>query len=139
VLDRAARYIGKLPDSIEGQNGSDVCFNAACCLVLGFDLTPNEAFPILEGWNKTHAKPPWSERELRHKLDDADKKPDERGYLLNEPPPRRARAPKREKPQTAGEHKLTDLGNAQRLVERHGQSMRFCHPWGKWLVYDGKR
>lgn len=34
---------------------------------------------------------------------------------------------------------LTDLGNAQRLVARHGEDMRFCHPWGKWLVWDGTR
>ncbi|TMB69698.1 MAG: hypothetical protein E6J43_03775, partial [Chloroflexi bacterium] len=36
------------------------------------------------------------------------------------------------------EHR-TDLGNARRLVARHGHHLRFCHPWGKWLVWDGKR
>lgn len=40
--------------------------------------------------------------------------------------------------QPSGEH-LTDLGNARRLVARHGQDLRFCHPWGKWLVWTGKR
>ena len=34
---------------------------------------------------------------------------------------------------------LTDLGNAERLVALHGQDLRYCHPWGKWLVWDGKR
>ena len=33
----------------------------------------------------------------------------------------------------------TDLGNAQRLVERHGRDLHYCHPWGKWLVWDGLR
>ncbi len=33
----------------------------------------------------------------------------------------------------------TDLGNAERLVRRHGVNLRFCHPWNKWLVWDGKR
>lgn len=33
----------------------------------------------------------------------------------------------------------TDLGNAQRLVNRHGKDLRFCHPWGKWLVWDDSR
>ena len=33
----------------------------------------------------------------------------------------------------------TDRGNAQRLVERHGRDLRYCHPWGKWLVWDGQR
>ena len=34
---------------------------------------------------------------------------------------------------------LTDLGNAQRFVARHGQEIRFCHSWRKWLVWDGTR
>lgn len=34
---------------------------------------------------------------------------------------------------------LTDWGNAQRFVSDHGRNVRYCHPWGKWLVWDGKR
>lgn len=34
---------------------------------------------------------------------------------------------------------LTDLGNAERLVAQHGPDLRYCYPWRKWLVYDGKR
>jgi putative DNA primase/helicase len=34
---------------------------------------------------------------------------------------------------------LTDLGNGQRLVARHGNDLRYCYPWGKWLIYDGQR
>ncbi len=33
----------------------------------------------------------------------------------------------------------TDLGNGERLVARHGQNFRYCHPWGKPLVWDGQR
>lgn len=33
----------------------------------------------------------------------------------------------------------TDLGNAQRLVARHGSDIRYCHPWKKWLIWDGTR
>jgi len=32
---------------------------------------------------------------------------------------------------------LTDLGNAQRLVARHGRDLRYCHAFGKWLVWSG--
>ncbi len=35
--------------------------------------------------------------------------------------------------------KLTDLGNSQRLVERHGANLRFCGAWQKWLIWDGLR
>lgn len=34
---------------------------------------------------------------------------------------------------------LTDYGNAQRLVAAHGHDLRYCHPWKKWLVWDGQR
>ncbi|MBU4233887.1 MAG: phage/plasmid primase, P4 family [Desulfobacterales bacterium] len=34
---------------------------------------------------------------------------------------------------------LTDMGNAQRIVAKHGQDIRYCYPWGKWLVWDEAR
>jgi putative DNA primase/helicase len=34
---------------------------------------------------------------------------------------------------------FTDMGNAQRLVSRHGKDLRYCPAWKKWLVWDGKR
>lgn len=33
----------------------------------------------------------------------------------------------------------TDLGNAERLVARHGERLRYVHAWKSWLVWDGKR
>jgi putative DNA primase/helicase len=34
---------------------------------------------------------------------------------------------------------LTDIGNGQRLAARWGNDLRFCHAWGKWLIWDGQR
>lgn len=34
---------------------------------------------------------------------------------------------------------LTDVGNGKRLVARHGNDLRHCHAWGRWLAWDGKR
>ncbi len=34
---------------------------------------------------------------------------------------------------------LTDTGNSERFVERFGQNTRYCHTWGQWLVWDGRR
>lgn len=34
---------------------------------------------------------------------------------------------------------LTDLGNAERLVRRHGHDLRFVRVWGVWLIWDGRR
>src|SRR5215203_4473803 len=38
-----------------------------------------------------------------------------------------------------GTYLCTDSGNAERLADRHGANLRYCYPWGKWLVYDGTR
>jgi len=37
----------------------------------------------------------------------------------------------------AGRYHLTDLGNSERLVARHGERLRYCYAWSKWLVYEG--
>lgn len=33
----------------------------------------------------------------------------------------------------------TDWGNARRLIERHGDDLRFVPAWQSWLVWDGRR
>ncbi|MCZ2127460.1 MAG: phage/plasmid primase, P4 family [Anaerolineales bacterium] len=40
---------------------------------------------------------------------------------------------------TPGEFATTDTGNSERFVAQHGQDLRYCHLWGKWLVWDGRR
>jgi putative DNA primase/helicase len=34
---------------------------------------------------------------------------------------------------------FTDSGNAERLADQYGHIIRFCHPWGVWLAWDGQR
>jgi len=34
---------------------------------------------------------------------------------------------------------LTDLGNAGRLVDAYGESLRYVHAWGSWFLYNGGR
>lgn len=36
-------------------------------------------------------------------------------------------------------HECSDLRNAERFVEMHGDDVRFIHAWGKFLVWDGRR
>jgi hypothetical protein len=92
VLERARRYVAAIPPAISGQAGHDQTFIAACSLVLGFNLSPDEALPIIREWNAT-CQPPWTEKELLHKLDDANAKPDRRGYLLDDQRPPAAPSP----------------------------------------------
>lgn len=82
VEDRARKYLVRLPGAVSGQDGHGVTFHAACILVLGFGLTEGRALTLLREWNQT-CQPPWSERELLHKVQDAAKQPGERNYLRN--------------------------------------------------------
>jgi P4 family phage/plasmid primase-like protien len=36
-------------------------------------------------------------------------------------------------------YNLTDLGNAERFVAQHGEDVRYCFPWRKWMVQTGAR
>jgi putative DNA primase/helicase len=38
----------------------------------------------------------------------------------------------------AAPYHLTDVGNGQRLVARHGKNLRYCSPWGSWYRWNGK-
>jgi len=81
VAERARRYLAQMPGAVSGQGGHNQTYRAACALVLGFGLTPDEALPILAGWN-TICEPPWTEAELRHKLASANADGGPRGHLL---------------------------------------------------------
>lgn len=62
----AVRYIEKIK-AVSGQRGHDDTYRAACKLAQS-GLSETEAFCALLEWNKTNAEPPWSERELLHKI-----------------------------------------------------------------------
>ena len=57
-------------ESVDGQGGSNQCFKVACRLA-DAGLGRDEAWHWLCRWNERMAKGPWSEPELRHKLEDA--------------------------------------------------------------------
>jgi hypothetical protein len=84
LSERVSRYITQVPPAVSGQAGHNATFYAACRLVHGFALSPEEAYPFIAAWNRS-CVPPWSERDLKRKLNQAlthaaHKKP--RGYLL---------------------------------------------------------
>jgi len=85
LRERIERYIAACPPAISGQHGHDRTFRVACILVQGFDLSPEDALSFLARYNQ-RCEPPWTERELEHKLRDADRAEGykSRGYLLQE-------------------------------------------------------
>lgn len=72
LIDRARKYVAKMPPAISGQNGHGATYHVACVLVQGFGLTMTQAMPLLKEYNE-RCEPPWSDRELLHKLDGAEK------------------------------------------------------------------
>lgn len=67
---RAVAYARKIPPAVAGQNGHAHTFLTACRLVRGFLLAPEEAYAVMSAWNRS-CQPPWSERDLRRKIDQA--------------------------------------------------------------------
>ena len=84
VAERARKYLMMLPPSISGQGGHNAAFHAACVLVLGFGLDEGTSICLMREWNAT-CSPPWTDRELGHKIRQAMKQPGERNYLRNTP------------------------------------------------------
>ena len=68
-LRRARAYLASLPPAISGSGGHNTTFLAACWLAR-FGLTDQEALPLLRDYNR-RCRPPWTEKELAHKLRDA--------------------------------------------------------------------
>lgn len=77
---RAIAYLGMMPEAVSGQGGHNALYTAAVSLVHGFGIAPDRALGILEAHYNPRCAPPWSERELRHKVDDAVRKPHSKPY-----------------------------------------------------------
>jgi len=67
AVERARRYLGRVPPAIAGQHGDLHTFRVCCRLVRGFALDDDEALDVLANWNAC-CLPPWTERELRDKV-----------------------------------------------------------------------
>ncbi len=85
AVERARPYLRKCIPAISGQKGHDRTFAAARAMRYGFNLSEGETLALLLEEHNPRCEPPWSERELLHKIREADTKPfgKPRGYLLN--------------------------------------------------------
>ena len=83
VIRRAKMYISKIPPAVSGSDGHGATFHVAMILVEGFDLSMEDALEAFQEWNN-RCVPPWSEKELVHKLKSATSKATNRGHLLNQ-------------------------------------------------------
>lgn len=75
VERRAAAYLDAMPPAISGEGGHNATYAAATAMVHGFGLSPDAAMRLLVEQYNPRCVPPWSERELEHKVADAASKP----------------------------------------------------------------
>lgn len=80
AIERARAYVAKMPPSIQGSNGSAAAMAVARALVWGFALDSETAYGIFASEFNPTCVPPWSEREILHKLADASKPSDRKPY-----------------------------------------------------------
>jgi len=90
-------------------------------------IPASEVRTMLIAWSKEHCRPPLPEDEIK--------------AIVASIAKREAAKPKDEPglPQLTPTRGYTDMDNATRLVERHGDDLRHCWPWRKWLVWDRTR
>jgi hypothetical protein len=82
LVERARKYIAKMPESVSRDRGHDRCWDVALVLVRGFALPQADAYELMLEFSG-RCRPPWSEREIQHKLRTArDNGRVPNGYLL---------------------------------------------------------
>lgn len=70
ATEQASTYLQKCPGAVSGSNGHSTAYSVVCAVVNGFALDEREALDVLTPWNRT-CQPPWSDRDLLHKIRDA--------------------------------------------------------------------
>lgn len=88
VESRALAYLDAMPPAIAGSGGHSQTYAAATALVHGFGLDPAQSLAILTNHYNPRCHPPWSEKELQHKVNQAATKPHDRpfGWLRDDGP-----------------------------------------------------
>ncbi len=85
---RAIAYLNAMPAAIAGSGGHSQTYAAATALVHGFGLSADVAIAILANDYNPRCDPPWSEKDLAHKINQAATKPHDRpfGWLRDDEP-----------------------------------------------------
>src|SRR4030095_10292561 len=65
-------YLRACAPAISGNRGHDQAFGVACGLIRNYGLSAEQAYPYFQEYNQL-CDPPFNERELRHKLTDAER------------------------------------------------------------------
>ena len=143
VVHRCRSYLQKMEIAVEGNHGHDRILEAAATIGR-FGLSAKQGWPLLQDFN-SRCLPPFSEHDLRRKLDEGIRKATEAGEFgkLRDSKSRLAKTQGNEESRfsfLAEEGSgLTDLANAKRFVDAYKSEILFVPEWKKWLSWDGQR
>ena len=70
-MERASKYLAKLPPAIQGENGSRTTFIAAMKLLTRCGLNEKETYDLMRREYNHRCSPPWTDSELLKKVQDA--------------------------------------------------------------------
>ena len=129
------------PPKADGQAVNDVCLRAmvkatknmedtgdgsrrlytVAMRAVEFDLTDDEAVSTIQAYSKDNPFPRnYSPAEILERVRSGERDTIRGKALVIKRP-------------------LTDLGNAERFVDMHGECVRYVHKWKAWLVWNGSR
>jgi P4 family phage/plasmid primase-like protien len=158
---RAIAYVSheNCPVAISKKGGHNTMLWVARAVVYGFDLGADVGFEVLRDYYNPRCQPAWPEAQLLRKCKQADTLPfgKPRGWLLDEEQPAwnegdfegdrgeedspgGGEAPGQEAGQSVGwrDFHFTDRGNAERVLDRHGENIHYCEPMRKFFVWSGQ-
>jgi hypothetical protein len=131
TIERARAYLKAIEPAVTGQRGQDRTYRACCKLLHGFDLTTEEAWPLIQEWN-LGCQPHWESKDLRRKLEEADREICERGYLLNDDRPLEIKGQGERK---SGGKIIVTAASLAAIITRQGHFAR--DPGNLLYVYSG--
>lgn len=84
IENRIVKYVQTFPPAISGSGGQKVLWDCTLKLIVGFNLTAEQAAGFLLHYWNDRCDPPWSEKEILRACENAYKNgPAERGTLIN--------------------------------------------------------
>lgn len=84
-LERAKTYLTTCLPAISGESGHDTLYKVTIQVGPGFDLDEETTLKLLLDVYNPTCQPPWTEGEIRHKVEDAFKNAEGRGWKLKGP------------------------------------------------------
>lgn len=85
-LKRALAYLEKVPPAISGSGGHNALFAATCWMMHGFGLDDATVRSLIVGHYNDRCDPPWSERDLDHKIREARENADTGKWRIEDRP-----------------------------------------------------